>query len=100
MPQYIEEFRKRLHKGEEKELERQARVKTLVEEARDYYGYDVDPRDPRFQEMVERKEEEAKLEKKKKKKEQKKAQTLSAMLALQEQAKKEKEAAEKEAVES
>ncbi len=101
MPQLIEEFRKRLHKVEEKEAERKAKVQELVEEARDFYGYDVDPRDPRFQEMVEKKEEEARMAKKKQQKEQRKALNVAAMLQLQEQARKEKEAAtKKEAAES
>jgi len=39
-----------------------------MEEARDYFGYNIDPKDPRFEEMkLKKEEEEMKLAKKKKK---------------------------------
>jgi len=69
MPQYIKEFHAKQEKRAEKEREQEAKKHELMEEARDYFGYSIDPRDPRFEEMKLKKEEEEKMQAKKKKKE-------------------------------
>ncbi|ELU18930.1 hypothetical protein CAPTEDRAFT_226802 [Capitella teleta] len=69
MPKYIQEHKARLLKTEAEEAAALAKQKELMEEARDYYGYEIARNDPRFVLMVEMKEEEAKAAKKQKKKE-------------------------------
>jgi len=69
MPQFIKEHRAKLEKIAEQERLQEAKKHELLEEARDYFGYSIDPRDPRFEEMKLQKEEEEKKLKKKKKKE-------------------------------
>jgi len=69
MPQFVKEYDGRLEKIAEAERQQEAKKQELMEEARDYFGYSIDPRDPRFEEMRLRKEEEEKQIAKKKKKE-------------------------------
>jgi len=69
MPQFIKEFHAKKEKAAEQEQLQKAKHLELLEEARDYFGYSIDPRDPRFEEMKLKKEEEEIKEKKKKKKE-------------------------------
>jgi len=69
MPQFIKEYNTRLEKAAEKERLQETKRRELLEEARDYFGYSIDPRDARFEEMKLRKEEEEKKLAKKKKKE-------------------------------
>jgi len=69
MPQFIKEYHAKLEKAADKERQQEAKRRELLEEARDYFGYSIDPRDPRFEEMQLRKEEEELKLKKKKKKE-------------------------------
>jgi len=76
MPQFVKEYHDKLDKVAEKERLQEAKKRELLEEARDYFGYSIDPRDPRFEEMKLQKEEEAKKLAKKKKKELKEARTL------------------------
>ena len=71
MPKIIDEYRAKLAKEDELELQRDAKRLALMEEARDYFGYEVDPRDPRVEYMKQMKEEEEKKLKKQKKKEDK-----------------------------
>jgi len=71
MPEYINQYRAKLAKADEAERKQQEKRKALVDEAREYFGYDLDPRDPRFEQMQLKKEEEEKNLKKKKKKEDK-----------------------------
>lgn len=79
MPQYIQQYRERLTKAEAQERSLESKRKALLEEARDYFGYDIDPRDPRFEQMKEKKEEEEKKLKKKKKKEEKIAKFMASL---------------------
>jgi len=69
MPQFIKEYHAKLDKVAQQERLQEAKHRELLEEARDYFGYSIDPRDPRFEEMKLKKEEEEKMIKKKKKKE-------------------------------
>ncbi|ESO09645.1 hypothetical protein HELRODRAFT_184006 [Helobdella robusta] len=71
MPQYIKEYRARLKKAEEQELQLKKKRQVLLDEARDYFGYQIDPNDPRFEQIKLAKEEEEKKMMKKKKKEEK-----------------------------
>jgi hypothetical protein len=79
MPQLIQEYRSKLAKADEQELQREAKRRALLEEARDYFGFNIDPRDPRFERMQEMKEEEEKKLKKLKKKEAKTTRWLDVM---------------------
>lgn len=76
MPQIIDEYRGKLAKADQLEEEREAKRRVLLEEARDYFGYDIDPHDPRVERMQEMKEEEERKLKKQKKKEAKNAKWL------------------------
>jgi len=69
MQQYIKEYHARKEKVAQQEQLQEAKKRELLQEARDYFGYSIDPRDPRFEEMQLRKEEEEKKLKKKKRKE-------------------------------
>lgn len=79
MPQLIQQYRARLAKADEKEHELDLKRQALLDEAREYFGYSIDPRDPRFEQMKEKKEEEEKTLKKKKKKEEKMARFMATL---------------------
>ena len=61
-----------------------------MEEARDYFGFHIDPRDPRFKEMQEMKAAEELQMKKKRKKEEKVIRVESAIKRMQDEADKAK----------
>ena len=68
MPQFIKDHHAKKSKVAEQERLHEAKHHELMEEARDYFGYNIDPKDPRFEEMkLKKEEEEMKLAKKKKK---------------------------------
>ena len=70
MPEYIAQYEKRLQKEQDAKKKSQEKKQRLMDEARDFFGYDIDPRDERFKQMQEMKaEEEKKLAKKRKKEE-------------------------------
>ncbi|BFY99518.1 hypothetical protein BsWGS_02558 [Bradybaena similaris] len=71
MPKWIAEYRKKQANIENEAKERAAKKEILLQEARDIYGYKVQAHDPKFQQMIEEKEELEKAEKKKRKKEEK-----------------------------
>ncbi|CAG0887869.1 unnamed protein product [Cyprideis torosa] len=80
-PALIAAFEKRQKKILEEEDLQRIKKEELVEEVRAYFGYRIDPADPKFQEMVEKKKkEEAKREKELKKRE-KQAAELAKMIA-------------------
>jgi Growth arrest and DNA-damage-inducible proteins-interacting protein 1 len=79
MPQLIDDYRSKLKKADEQERQREAKRHALLEEARDYFGFKIDPRDARFERMQEMKEEEKKKLKKLKKKEAKTTRWLDVM---------------------
>ena len=82
MPQYVAQYKKKLLKQQDELKKLEIKKKALLEEARDYYGYRIDERDPRFSQLQEKKEEEELLEKKRKKKEEKKAKAAEALKKL------------------
>lgn len=90
--QQLEEFSQREHQARaEKESEEQALARR-VQEVRDYFGYWVDPADPRFSIMLHELEEKAKLDAKLAKKEAKKKQKQQLMRVLTGQQAEEEEA--------
>ena len=64
MPEFIKEYQMRLRKESEKESEMQKKKQALLDEAREYFGYNISPSDPRFEQMKLQKEEEEKKGKK------------------------------------
>jgi hypothetical protein len=48
MPKQIENFYQRLSKKDDLEDERKAKKKEILDQAREYYGYEVNLKDPRF----------------------------------------------------
>lgn len=80
MPQFIKEYHAKLEKAAEQERQHEAKKRALLEEARDYFGYSIDPRDARFEEMKLQKEEEEKKQRKKEKKEAKALRLAQAVL--------------------
>ena len=91
MPEYIETFRKKLHNHQDSLVEQEDRKRELMEEAREYFGYHVDPGDPRFVRMQEQKREEKQKQRKKLKKEMKTANEQKALKKMVEEVKKESE---------
>jgi len=79
MPGIIDQYRSRLVKADEAERRQQDKKRELQEQARDFFGYNLDPRDPRFEQMELEKEEEEKKLKKKKKREEKQAKLVSLL---------------------
>ncbi|KAK6180256.1 hypothetical protein SNE40_012443 [Patella caerulea] len=69
MPKWIEEYKARESKKLETQKKQQDKKQILLEQAREYFGYAIDPRDQKFIRMLEEKEEEEKKLLKKKKKE-------------------------------
>lgn len=62
MPKMIEDWRRERRENKRKLKEEKARKEKLLAEARERFGYNVDPRSPKFLEMV------AEIEKEEKKK--------------------------------
>lgn len=49
MNQWIQEYRNRVAKKEAEVQAREKKKRLMLEEAREYFGYAVDPRDAKFQ---------------------------------------------------
>ncbi|XP_023666377.1 large ribosomal subunit protein mL64 [Paramormyrops kingsleyae] len=64
MPKMIEDWRRETRALKMKKREEKARKERLVAEARERFGYALDPRSPKFQEMVQEIEKEEKKKKK------------------------------------
>ena len=71
MPKYIAELQNKQKKLDAEEKQRLEKREALLQEAKEYFGYAIDTRDPRFRQMQEMKAEEEKKLKKKRKKEEK-----------------------------
>ncbi|XP_067936565.1 large ribosomal subunit protein mL64-like [Watersipora subatra] len=71
MDEYMAQYRRRKTKKVEKDVEQIRRSEELLVEAREFFGYDIDRKDIKFQQMVEWKEEQAKRAKRKLKREKK-----------------------------
>ncbi|KAM4535157.1 large ribosomal subunit protein mL64 [Fundulus diaphanus] len=64
MPKMIEDWRREKREGKQKLKEEKARKAKMLAEARERFGYNVDPRSPKFLEMVAEIEKEEKKKKK------------------------------------
>ncbi|XP_055354599.1 growth arrest and DNA damage-inducible proteins-interacting protein 1-like [Paramacrobiotus metropolitanus] len=83
MPKEIRAFEEKQRKVQEAlEAEKAKRAK-LMEEARELLGFQVDPRDPRFQELLEQKEKEAKKLAKAQKKKEKEAKAIARLTSTE-----------------
>ena len=51
MPKIIDEYRRRLQKGETVEASVMMKRKDEKDEAKEYFGFEIDPRDPRYEHM-------------------------------------------------
>ncbi|XP_064625623.1 large ribosomal subunit protein mL64-like [Lineus longissimus] len=71
MPELIAQYEAKLRKKEADVRKSEERKKRLLEEAKEFFGYDIDYRDPKFKQLQELKEAEAKKLAKQKKKEEK-----------------------------
>ncbi|KAH7641592.1 growth arrest and DNA damage-inducible proteins-interacting protein CRIF [Dermatophagoides farinae] len=60
LPKMKEEFWKNYHNLFEKIEEEKSNKEKLIQEVREYLGYDIEPNDPRFEEALVKKDEEAK----------------------------------------
>lgn len=60
MPQLVEQFRQKLQKKETARADQEKKKESLLEEAREYYGYPISYYDPRIEELKAKKEEEQK----------------------------------------
>jgi len=78
MPEYINLYKQRLQKQKDAELKVENKRKALLEEAREFFGYHIDPRDPRFLQMQEMKAEEEIKMKKLRKREEREAKKVEA----------------------
>ncbi|KAI1290357.1 Growth arrest and DNA damage-inducible proteins-interacting protein 1 [Halotydeus destructor] len=88
LPKAIEDFYKKIEaKKKEAELEKIKKEK-LVQEVREYLGYDVSPGDSRFQEALKKKDEEERKASKQSKKQEKAAQIMAKIQAMAEEAEK------------
>jgi len=83
MPEIIKQYRTRLAKADELELVQENKKQVLMSEAREFFGYDLDRSDPRFEQMALAKEEEEKKLKKKKRKEEKLVKITNIMKSTQ-----------------
>ncbi|XP_076462640.1 large ribosomal subunit protein mL64-like [Babylonia areolata] len=79
MDQWITEYRQRQSQKDAEALKKEEKKRKILEEAREYFGYYVDPRDSKFKEMMEEKEKQEKELAKKQKKE-KRLEKLAARL--------------------
>lgn len=80
MPANIDNYYQRILKREKLEKEKEAKRQEVLDQAREFYGYEVDMRDPRMQEMVKKFQEERKASEKAKKKEEDKKRVMSMQL--------------------
>lgn len=82
MPANIEGFYQRIVKKEKSEKDKESKNKELLEKAREYYGYEVNIRDPRIQDMLKKLNDERKATEKAKKKEDEKKKAISNQLQV------------------
>lgn len=77
MPKMVADWRREKHETSRKAREEKARRAKLLAEARERFGYSVDPRSPKFLDMVAEIEKEEKKKKKLMKRRQKEEQTAT-----------------------
>lgn len=64
MPQMVANWRREKREAKEKKTEEKAKRDRLLAEARERFGYAMDPRSPKFQEMIKDLEKEEKKKRK------------------------------------
>ena len=87
MPQYIDAFRQKLQESEKEMMKQEVHKKEQMEEAKEYFGYDIKPSDPRYVRMQELKQEEKKKEMRKMRKELKNQQMQESLKQMEAEAK-------------
>lgn len=85
LPQAKESFFQRYEEIEQSKLEEKKSRDKLIQDVREFLGYDVAPGDDRFNEAVTKMEEMAKVEKKGSKKQEKQAKMLALLSAMAEE---------------
>lgn len=97
LPAAKKEFFAKLNERKQQELDEKAKREKVLQDVREYLGYDVSQGDTRFQEALAKKEEEEAAVRKASKKTEKQSKIMASLAALaEEQIKKAAEAAEKE----
>lgn len=85
MPKMLEKYYQSVHKKRAVEAERVAKRQEVLDQAREYYGFEVDLRDKRIKDMVEKmQEEKKKAERAKKKEDERKKFNMMKQLKVQE----------------
>ena len=82
LPQIKKEFWAKYHQMHDEKEQEKAKKEKLVQEVREFVGYDLDPKDPRFEEALLKKDEERKKELKAQKKQEKAKMALERLQAL------------------
>ena len=82
LPKFKKEFWQRYHEMQDQLREEKAKKEKLIQEVREFVGYDLDPKDPRFEEALLKKDEEKKREMKAQKKQEKVKAALERLQAL------------------
>ena len=85
LPAAKKEFYRKFNEKKEQEEEERRKRERVVQEVREYLGYDVAPGDTRFQEALLKKEEEEQAVKRAGKKQEKQAKIMAALSALAEE---------------
>ncbi|CAH1774980.1 unnamed protein product [Owenia fusiformis] len=79
MPKHIEKYRQKLQKQGEEKIKQAEKRQKLLDEAREFYGYEVSASDAKFKLMLETKEAEEKARRKKMRKEKKEQMFLKSL---------------------
>lgn len=85
LPKALEEFQKKLDMKKKDEVSEMLKKEKLVQDVREYLGYDVSPHDVRFQEALQKKEEEERVVAKASKKQEKQARIMAQLSAMAEE---------------
>lgn len=98
LPAAKKEFYAKLNEKKQQELDEKAKREKVIQDVREYLGYDVAPGDTRFQEALAKKEQEDLAVKKASKKQERQAKIMAELAAMaEEQIKKAADAIEKSA---
>lgn len=87
LPKWKKEFFEKYHQMHKEAENERLKKEKLIQDVREFLGYDLDPSDPRFQEALIKKEEEEKKAAKLAQKGQKQSYTMTKLAALVEEAK-------------
>ncbi|KAL1492243.1 hypothetical protein ABEB36_012722 [Hypothenemus hampei] len=80
LEQWKRDLQAKIEKSQSEAMEAKLRKERLIEEVRRHFGYTVDPRDERFQELLEKKEKEQKKQMKEARKKEKEAKLVKKLL--------------------